>query len=394
MVLINKQLENDFYNNGIYDAWQFVINTKGTLDTAEYCKDTILRLLNQTTEDFDNWRESLLNSFFENQNDKKELVVQKDSLPTTLTSIAGKDIQVSFLLNKLIKDFFQYSRNVFDSISQIANASLLGNKAKKIDSVDFPVMLKKFNQQTYSQNFPYISNWYNNIEKDTKYKYIDAFNNRTKHTCDVGLKLGAGLFDSNNVSDINPFFRKSVQNDKQSINTYLDEIFDYVSNAFNSFMVELVKEYPKKLYFDNRYNKLYGYQAKMPDSPDSDFAFVYIETSTVMSAMPNEINVLLLNQTDDGTIYGMNCNFNTILVKKQGTEHEYIGRYIAVDNQIDDTLLQYRKYLKQADNGDIAFCYTYLEYKKNPLLFKTNPLIDFDTFSDNEELIKRINIPL
>lgn len=393
MVLINKQLEIDFYNNGIYAAWQFVINTKETLDTAEYCKDTILRLLDRTTEDFDEWRESLLNSFFENQNDEKELVVQKDSLTTTLTSIVGKDIQVPFLLNKLIKDFFQYSRNVFDSISQIANASLLGNKAKKIDSVDFPAMLKKFNQQTYSQNFPYISNWYNNIEKDTKYKYIDAFNNRTKHTCDVGLKLGVGLFDSNYVSDINPFFRKSIQNDKKSINTYLDEIFNYVSNSFDSFLVELVKEYPKKLYFDNRYNKLNGFQGKMLDSPDSDFAFVYIETSTVMSAMPNEINVLLLNQID-GTIYGMNCNFNTILVKKKGTENEYIGRYIAVDNQIDDTLLQYRKYLKQSDNGDIALCNTYLEYKKNPFLLKTNPFIEFDTIGDDEELIKRINIPL
>ena len=107
MVLINKQLEIDFYNNGIYDAWQFVINTKETLDTAEYCKDTILRLFDRTTEEFDEWRESLMNSFFENQNDEKELVVQKDSLPTTLTSIVGKDIQVSFLLNKLIKDFFQ-----------------------------------------------------------------------------------------------------------------------------------------------------------------------------------------------------------------------------------------------------------------------------------------------
>jgi|GEM_PF-533390 len=394
MVLINKQLENDFYNNGIYDAWQFVINTKGTLDTAEYCKDTILRLLDRTTEDFDEWRESLLNSFFENQNDEKKLIVQKDSLPTTLTSIVGKDIQVSFLLNKLIKDFFQYSRNVFDSISQIANASLLGNKAKKIDSVDFPAMLKKFNQQTYSKNFPYISNWYNSIEKDSKYKYIDAFNNRTKHTCDVDLKLRKGLFDSNYVSDINPFFRKSIQNDKKSINTYLDEIFDYVSNSFDTFMAELVKEYPKKLYFDNRYNKLYGYQAKMLDSPDSDFAFVYIETSTAMSAMPTEINVILLNQIDDGTIYGMNCNFNTILVKKQGTEHEYIGRYIAVDNQIDDTLLQYRKYLKQADGGDIALCNTYLEYKKNPFLLKTNPFIEFDTIGDDEKLIKRINIPL
>lgn len=87
----------------------------------------------------------------------KKVSITTESLPNYVTSIAGKDVPAAFLLNKLTKDFFQYSRNVFDSISQIANVSLLGSKAKKPDSVDFPAMLKTFNQPTYSQDFPDIS---------------------------------------------------------------------------------------------------------------------------------------------------------------------------------------------------------------------------------------------
>lgn len=120
----------------------------------------------------------------------------------------------------------------------------------------------------------------------------------------------------NHASDINPFFRKDVQHDKKDISGYLNEIFNFVSKSFNSFMVELAKEYPKKIYLHNRYNKLKGWQQKMKDTPDSDFAVAYIETSDDISTMPEEISVLLLNKCEDGTIYCKNCSLDTILVKK------------------------------------------------------------------------------
>ena len=44
-MVIDQTLENELYDNGIYEAWQFVINTVTTLSTARYCKETILRLL-------------------------------------------------------------------------------------------------------------------------------------------------------------------------------------------------------------------------------------------------------------------------------------------------------------------------------------------------------------
>lgn len=60
-MIVDKQLENELFDNGIYEAWQFVTNTARTLSTAEYCKDTILRLLSSMQQDHDAWKEALWN---------------------------------------------------------------------------------------------------------------------------------------------------------------------------------------------------------------------------------------------------------------------------------------------------------------------------------------------
>ena len=95
----------------------------------------------------------------------------------------------------------------------------------------------------------------------------------------------------NHTSDINPFFRKDVQHDKKDISGYLNNIFNFVSQSFDSFMVELAKEYPKKIYLHNRYNKLKGWQTKMNNASDCNYAVAYIETSDDISTMPEEINI-------------------------------------------------------------------------------------------------------
>ena len=61
-------------------------------------------------------------------------------MPTYELRVAGEKVDPWFLFDKLLRDFFQYSMNAFDSISQIANAGLLANKGKKVDSVDFQRM--------------------------------------------------------------------------------------------------------------------------------------------------------------------------------------------------------------------------------------------------------------
>lgn len=392
-MVIDQTLENELYDNGIYEAWQFVINTVNTLSTARYCKETILRLLTSMQSEHEEWKEKLWNDLTTQEGKVKKVSITTESLPNYVTSIVGEDVPTAFLLNKLTKDFFQYSRNVFDSISQIANVSLLGSKAKKPDSVDFPAMLKTFNQATYSQDFPDMSAWYNGINSNSAFQYIDAFNNRIKHTCDVYLKVSMDFLGENHSSDINPFFRKDVQHDKKDISDYLNQIFDFAQQSFDSFMVELSKEYPKKTYLNDRYNKLKGWQQKLNSAASDDYAVVYIETANDISAMPEEISVLLLNRCEDGTIYSKNCTIDTILVKKEGSEYEYIGRYIANEVCGDDTLLRYRKYRKDTVVGMPALFLTQQEWKSNPKFYKANPFISFTTVTDDETFSARVQLP-
>ena len=113
-MVVDKQLENKLFDNGIYEAWQFVTNTAKTLSTTEYCKDTILRLLSSMQQDYDEWKEALWNDLMTQESKVKKITVTTDTLPKYLTPVVGKDIPTQFLLNKLTKDFFQYARNVFE----------------------------------------------------------------------------------------------------------------------------------------------------------------------------------------------------------------------------------------------------------------------------------------
>lgn len=392
-MVIDEALENKLFDDGIYEAWQFVTNTARTLYIAEYSKETILRLLSTMQQEHEAWKDALWDELITQETKVKRVSVTTDSLPAHAINIAGRDISTRFLLDKLTKDFFQYSRNVFDSISQIANVALLGIKSKKPDSVDFPAMVKVFSQQTYRQNFPDMYAWYNEISSDPAFQYIDAFNNRTKHTCDIYLKVSMDLLGENHTSDINPFFRKDIQHDKKEIGEYLNQIFNFVNQSFDTFMMALEKEYPKKIYLYNRYNKLKGWQQKMNALPESDFAVAYIESSEDISVMPDEIYSLFLNRCEDGTIYSKNCSIDTILIKKSGTEHEYIGRYVASEPCGDDTLLRYRKYYKDTVTGQVAFLKTILEWKDKGIFYKFNPFMDFKTISDDKDFLKRIQLP-
>jgi len=183
-----KTLENELYDNGIYETWQFIRNTDKTMGIAEYSKNTINELISNIKNEHEEWKNALFSELFEQDGAVKSISVTTDNLPDNKVTVVSSQVSATFLLDKLTKDFFQYVRNVFDSMSQIANVALLGVKAKKPDSVDFPAMVRVFNQQTYSQDFPLISAWYNSIDRSDEFRYIDAFNNRTKHTYDVYLK--------------------------------------------------------------------------------------------------------------------------------------------------------------------------------------------------------------
>lgn len=320
-----------------------------------------------------------------------------DNLPKYNTHVAGIEINIGLLLNKLVKDFFQYSRNTFDYIAQISNAACLASKKKKIEKVDFAKMKEVFDQQSYSQQFPTIQAWFDGIVNSNEYMYLDSFCNRSKHISDVYIKLSMSMFESKSDALINPFYKKTVQHGAQDVKSFLNTICSFVEQSFNSFISVLVPELPKKTFVANRYHQLNAYQQKLKGSPNSSFSMVFLTApSSDINSMPEEIEVLFEMKDQDGYIEARNCsNINKIYIQDPSDKHKYLGWYESNEPSIDDNLLQYRRYTRNtADPNDLPLeCKAMLEPENKNRFFHSNPYISFTSVSDDEEFQKRALSP-
>lgn len=392
--LNSKELAKFLYDHEVYDSYQFIINTRKTIKTALFCKESILSLISKMTEEQRKWQSDFYNELLEQSGPIKKVALTYDRMPTYSFNVADIETNIPFLLDKLTKDFFQYVRNAFDCMSQAANAACLSTRAKNIERVDFGFMKKVFEQQSYSQDFPSISRWFTNIANCDELKYIEDFNNRTKHICDVYIKLSMSLIGKGEESTINPFYKKEQQHEKQDISEYLTEIYDFVSKAYHDFITALRIEIAKKLYIANRYHKVKVYQQKIKDNPDNGFSMVYIDATCDIVNMPDEIEVLLIHEDDD-EISAKNCPVGTIYIKDPNKDNSYIGKYVVQDNCGDDTLIKYRKYQKiipEPNKLPLVFQAMTSNESKN-VFYHANQFMDITTISDDPDFRKRVQLP-
>lgn len=394
--MAETSLKSKFYEAEVYNAWQFVVNTAKTIYTAEYCKNTVLSLLDKIAKEHNDW----LTNLFKQLNDKeksKPITVTSDDLPKHKIKIANIEKDTPFLLNKLIKDFFQYSRNAFDSISQLANAACLASEAIDISKVDFGKMLSVFSNERYSSAFPSIKDWYTTINADDRFKYLDDFCNRTKHTCDIYLKVSVSLFGDTEKSEINPFIQKGKQQDGQNIREYLNEVYIFVEDSFKSLIGLVERAIERKTFVSNRVHKLKVYQQKISSDDMSNFVVIYIDEIDSITTMPEQIEVLLVSKTGDETIYSKNCPFDTIYVRSKDNEHTYVGKYVTSDICGDDTLLRYRHYNKiEADPTKLPLLFEiFEEWRKDKIFYHRSPFFDLETIADKNDtnFIVRTQLP-
>lgn len=343
--MVNDKLKRELIKHKIYSSWQFIEYTEKNIATVRYCADTIDNLVKKMIIQTVRWEQDISADFIDDITQDgikaRRLSVTTDNLPTYEVSVAGEKIDPWFLFDKLLRDFFQYAMNSFDSISQIINAGLLANKGKKIDSVDIQKMGSCFSQQTYKKEFPRMYEWLDKLEKSPEFKYIEAINNRTKHTADISNKLSMGILGSSNTAEIGPFFRKDVQHDKRALNDLLQATLDFITTSWDEFLDVFKTEYKKDKFVQNRIHKIAGVrQQNLKNEPENDLSYAYIDVEGDFDSMPEELYILIVK--DDEEICSHQCPFNTILViGKSNTD--ILGRYITKDTIGDDCLLHYRK---------------------------------------------------
>lgn len=392
--MVDSTLKKELIAHNIYSAWQFIEYTEKNIATVQYCSDTIKNIIDKMTTKTVHWQQNISSDFVdevtEDGKNVKHLSVTTENAPTYEVRVAGEKIDPWFLFDKLLRDFFQYTMNTFDSMSQIINAGILANKGKKVDSVDIQIMVRCFNQQTYSAAFPKMQSWLNKISQSTEFKYIEAINNRTKHTGDIANKLSMGILGSSNRAEIGPFFRKDIQHGKNELSDQLLATLDFLNDSWDEFQNVFKEEFVRDVYVQNRRHGISGVrQQKLKNEPDKDLSYAYIEVNGSFDTMPDELYILLVTEREDD-IYAHECPFNTILVTGS-SNIDVLGRYKAEDVIGDDCLLHYRKYRKDTEIiGGICMFY---EQQEKTVFYHANPYFNVESISDDNEFLTRTSMP-
>lgn len=381
--------KNDLIAHKVYTAWQFIQYTQKNIAITEYCAETITQIISKMTTKTVRWEQSLFSDCTEEESADGRIVrkysITTENSPNYELRVAGEKTDPWFLFDKLLRDFFQYAMNSFDSISQVANAGLLANRGKKVDAVDFQKMAGCFAQQTYKAAFPKTSAWFESISSSNEFKYIEAINNRTKHTADIANKLSIGILGSSNTSRIGPFFRKDVQHEKRELTDQLQATLDFLNQAWTDFLSVFCDEYILDTYTENRRHQISGvYQQKIKGEPAQDLSYAFIQVETDFLSMPDELSILFVVNTDE--IMAHNCPFTRILVRDTD-EKQILGRYVAVDSVGDDCLFHYRKYVKDINITGPACLY--YERQGNVMFYHNNPYFEITAVSDDDIFLGR-----
>lgn len=387
-------LKKDLIAHKIYSSWQFIEYTEKNIATVHYCADTINNIIRKMTMETVRWQQDsvadFVNDITEDGKKVKHLSVTTENAPVYELRVSREKIDPWFMVDKLLRDFFQYTMNTFDSISQIINSGLLANNGKKVDSVDIQIMTRTFNQQTYSAAFPKMQVWLNKIAQSPEFIYIEAINNRTKHTADIANKLSMGILGSSNTTQIGPFFRKEVQHDKIELSDKLQATVNFLSSSWDEFLTVFKEEYVKDVYTQNRRHFISGVrQQKLKNAPDQELSYAYISADSTFDAMPDELYILFVRERGD-VVYSHECPFDTILVT--GTNNmNVLGRYCAEGLIVDDCILHYRKYIKDKKIiGDKCISY---EDQEETVFYHSNPYFNIESVSNDEEFLKRTSLP-
>lgn len=394
MFTTDLDFQKDLAAHHVFTSWQFIQYTQKNIHIVEYCADILGRILEKMSQKTVRWQQDLFSDFVEETmpdgRKVRKVTVTTDNSPVYELRVAGEKVDPWFLFDKLLRDFYQYTMNSFDSISQVANSGLLANRGKKVDSVDFQRMATCFAQQTYTNAFPKTSAWFSSISQSSEFQYIEAINNRTKHTADISNKLSMGILGSSNTAKIGPFFRKDVQHDKQELSDQLCATLDFLHTSWDDFLSVFCDEYVLDVFTENRMNEIGGvYQQKLKDEPDQDHSYAYIEVVTDFASMPDEIYILLVRENDD-EVLSHNCPFKYLLVREHD-ERTILGRYTADGDVGDDCLLSYRKYIKDTTTSGVACHYHAVQESKR--FYHNNPFFTVTVVSDDDQFIGRASLP-
>lgn len=337
----------------VFDTWQYINNARKNIITAGFCQKVIHELISQMTSEHRSWIDDLNQKFDKQINEygAASIGIKMNDLPSFKMDILGIEVDYAFLIDKHIKDFFQYIRNAFDAMAQIANSALLANESKNLERVDFNKILEVLSKPQYKRFFPDTLAFLIDISNSYEFKYTSEFNNLTKHICDARIILSYELFGKNVTSKIGAFYKKGQQFVEEDIVEITKRVLNFLEKEFIKYLDVITDEIKHDTFIEGRVHQLGFYGQQIKDDPQSTFAVVFLEVQNSMNELPDELRILLINDNDD--VLSLNCDYDEILVRDKN--EKYIGQFVRDEDIISHSVFKYRRYKKDTCDGMIAF---------------------------------------
>lgn len=155
------------------------------------------------------------------------------------------------------------------------------------------------------------------VNESKDFKYIEAINNRTKHTVNIANKLAMGILEVIILQRLELFFRKNEQHDRVELDEQLKQTNQFMLDIWDEFISVFKEEYKKDKFIENRRHSITGVRQQIcEDDPKQNLSYAYIKVEDNFDAMPEKIYLLLVKE-DDNQIYGNESTFDNILVTER-----------------------------------------------------------------------------
>ncbi|REK68637.1 MAG: hypothetical protein C6P35_00745 [Cohnella sp.] len=346
----------------VYDAWQFLQNAYKNIGTAEFCFFMIKNWIEKMNKEHLDWYNGMIKELQEN----KSFSVSFDSLPKFTVSINGIESSYSFLIDKYIKDFFQYTRNSLDSVAQFINSSLLANKSLNIERVDFNKIVSFFEDNNLKNIFCKTFCQLKSMQVSDELNYISEFNNRVKHISDAPLTMSYSLLSTDSVNKIGAFYKKRSQFEAKDIIEITSNILNFIKNEYQTLIDVVLDEVKYDKYVVGRMHSLRFHVQMNNSDPSQNLTVIYVDVNESMDELPDIIRILFVKKNEDD-IEAYNCDYGDILVRD--SKRNFLGRYKLDEEIVEDNLLRYRVYKKDNVDGTLAFVeHVQKKYPFKPML--------------------------
>lgn len=327
-----KEFEKKLAQNKVYDAWQYVNSLRETLGYM----NVSFEMLKKVYEHRINTLQEVQQDMFKELAEKHKTSLKVSDLERTNLNIGGYEIDDTIFLRKTTMEFFHYARISMDVLFQIVNAALLGDDSIAVD--DKGILRKLLTALGRKPEFTNLLNIMDNNKNNPLYQYLMAFDNYMKHIKTILITVNNSImFGNDNSFIISEFVYDGERYVQEEALDKVEKIHNEVLKMIDDTLAEILVQIPNCVNNSDRIQELHYKQVFIEKDGKNDMYYTsfFIDVQNDLSELPSEIKVYPLIVKPNDEVYSCDFKFDTIFIRKAGTEESDIIGIATLKNGID-----------------------------------------------------------